>query len=516
MKLKKQAFTLVELIVVITIIAILWTIAFISLQWFSSNSRDSVRLSDVSIIKSSLELYNIDSWKYPSTTEWKIITYSWSEAWTQGVFWKATFINVSKLDKVPIDPLTGKKYIYSVTNNKQEFQLATIFETDNYVLNIINETNAWIKSATLWITWNYNWQILKVKKWSTDYILAVPSLITSTWGTLVDIINNWYLAFNWFKNLPFQYDNSWYTKLWEGWWINLVNSWLFVVYSWSINNLTTDISQRAILITNLKSAYTGTDIETNSQVANLVIIDINNTNEVAILWWTLVNNNLWWSIEIISTSSSWWTPTQSYQEQWLCDTEDITVWIYTIAACNLWTTKAWITSLSYWHYFQFGRNISYENGTWTNGTLWNNYDWKLPWWTDSWSANDWWVGESEKTTAIYSNQNTSDQALMKWPCPTWYHIPTNNEWIWINAAWTWGTNWFDLLNALKMPKSGYRIWTSWTITEINSKAQYWSASPTGTDAFFIYIGNQGFNPAYINPSNTKSRSQGHNIRCFKN
>jgi len=30
---KNQAFTLVELIVVITILAILWSIAFISLQW---------------------------------------------------------------------------------------------------------------------------------------------------------------------------------------------------------------------------------------------------------------------------------------------------------------------------------------------------------------------------------------------------------------------------------------------------------------------------------------------------
>ena len=47
----KQAFTLVELIVVITIIAILWTIAFISLQWYSKSSRDSKRISDIQNIK---------------------------------------------------------------------------------------------------------------------------------------------------------------------------------------------------------------------------------------------------------------------------------------------------------------------------------------------------------------------------------------------------------------------------------------------------------------------------------
>lgn len=41
-----KGFTLVELIVVITILAILWTIAFISLQWYSSDARDSTRISD--------------------------------------------------------------------------------------------------------------------------------------------------------------------------------------------------------------------------------------------------------------------------------------------------------------------------------------------------------------------------------------------------------------------------------------------------------------------------------------
>ncbi|MDF1682370.1 MAG: type II secretion system protein [Patescibacteria group bacterium] len=43
----KKAFTLVELIVVITILAVLGTIAFISLQGYSGEARDSKRLSDV-------------------------------------------------------------------------------------------------------------------------------------------------------------------------------------------------------------------------------------------------------------------------------------------------------------------------------------------------------------------------------------------------------------------------------------------------------------------------------------
>ena len=52
----KSAFTLVELIVVITILAILGTIAFISLQGYSAEARNSKRIQDLSSISSSLNI----------------------------------------------------------------------------------------------------------------------------------------------------------------------------------------------------------------------------------------------------------------------------------------------------------------------------------------------------------------------------------------------------------------------------------------------------------------------------
>lgn len=61
----KLGFTLIELIVVITILAILWTIAFVSIQWYSAQARDSKRLSDIQNIKKSLELFSLNTWKYP-------------------------------------------------------------------------------------------------------------------------------------------------------------------------------------------------------------------------------------------------------------------------------------------------------------------------------------------------------------------------------------------------------------------------------------------------------------------
>ena len=78
-----KAFTLVELIVVITILAILWTIAFLSFQWYSKDSRDTVRLNDLKTIEKSLELYVTKVWTYPEPSLYAEISFSWSEAWIQ-------------------------------------------------------------------------------------------------------------------------------------------------------------------------------------------------------------------------------------------------------------------------------------------------------------------------------------------------------------------------------------------------------------------------------------------------
>ncbi|MCT4617086.1 MAG: type II secretion system GspH family protein [Candidatus Gracilibacteria bacterium] len=62
MKLQKNnsGFTLIELIVVITILAILGTIAFISLQGYSAGARNSKRLSDIGNITTQMNIKRTD------------------------------------------------------------------------------------------------------------------------------------------------------------------------------------------------------------------------------------------------------------------------------------------------------------------------------------------------------------------------------------------------------------------------------------------------------------------------
>lgn len=300
---KKQAFTLVELIVVITILAILWTIAFISLQWYSKNSRDSVRTSDMSKIRTSLELFNIWSWKYPQTTSWSLVSYSWAEVWNQWTFWELTFKIVDKLDKIPRDPLTNLEYTYSLLNTKQEYELAWILEWDNTALNdSFSKTFADEKLATAKVTWTYNWQVSKVTILWTTYVLALPSIITSNSWTeldLMNIVNNWELVFNNYSNLPANYSNSSYNVNWEWSDFNIVNTWSIVVFSWDISKLLgSNTSYRVDLVENLQKAYSWTLIENDSTIKELTTIDLTETYDVETLWLLVVNNSLGWNIAI--------------------------------------------------------------------------------------------------------------------------------------------------------------------------------------------------------------------------
>jgi len=61
----KKAFTLVELIVSTTILAILTTIGFYTYTQYISDARDSVRKTDISTLDSQLNLYKKQRGAYP-------------------------------------------------------------------------------------------------------------------------------------------------------------------------------------------------------------------------------------------------------------------------------------------------------------------------------------------------------------------------------------------------------------------------------------------------------------------
>jgi prepilin-type N-terminal cleavage/methylation domain-containing protein len=262
----KKAFTLVELIVVITILAILWTVAFLSFQWYSASVRDSTRITDIKTIEKVFSIYFLKESKYPTPTDWEEITYSWTEVWTQGTFWKATRMEIWtkwNISNIPKDPLTLVKYTYSLSNNKQEYQIAGVFEWDlSLDLNNINSTYAKSIYWSTYIKWNYNGKIIKVHSWWIDYVLAVPSIIkwTTTETDLLEIIKSKDLTSMGSNNIPLNYswtlsDTNFDDKSIE--W-DIVNKDNLVVFSWSLDDLTDSPTKRIEFIENLQKAYSET------------------------------------------------------------------------------------------------------------------------------------------------------------------------------------------------------------------------------------------------------------------
>jgi len=123
-----QAFTLTELVIIITILAILSTIAFVSYSNNISKTRDDRRQLDIDNIQIALSTFKSQNWYYPLPWDTFNITYSWSIVAKQWVL--NTQVILSSLESIPTDPLDNNYYSYSVTTDQKQYQLAATLEND--------------------------------------------------------------------------------------------------------------------------------------------------------------------------------------------------------------------------------------------------------------------------------------------------------------------------------------------------------------------------------------------------
>jgi len=198
-------FTLVELIVVISILAILGTISLISFQWFSGSARDSNRVSDINNLSQSLELTSIKTGYYPLPDNSFTITYSGGIIWTQWsigeIVMNVLSADWAKLNKKPTDPLNQtKEYTYSVLKYGSVYQIRADWEGDNITYNtfshferglgwgFIDQAQASSGNPLLtYIRGTYNGVVTKTETGSIKYILAIPSLFLTN-GTGIVIL----------------------------------------------------------------------------------------------------------------------------------------------------------------------------------------------------------------------------------------------------------------------------------------------------------------------------------------
>lgn len=102
---RKNGFTLVELLIAVMIIAVLMTIAIPAYNKFNAKSRDTKRQSDIKVVQSALEQYKLDQGYYPNLPD-----LPWGGSLTSPTG------NKTYMGKLPKDPFdsqpTYPKYSY--------------------------------------------------------------------------------------------------------------------------------------------------------------------------------------------------------------------------------------------------------------------------------------------------------------------------------------------------------------------------------------------------------------------
>ena len=206
-------FTLVELVVVATILAILWAVWFSAYTWYIDGARDTNRIVELWNIRSWLQTYLIDSNNgLPLPGDYVTIQDGVEVIWYQWYAWQK-ILDAIDLKKWWTDPLDGSYYSYYVSESRNYFQLLWFLEEQNSELTtgqFFPTTNAvdyglrypTVTWESLWImVWTWNDTNIPIQE--LDEIVTTNNGILDVWATSTEytaIIKDDYLV-TWDSNV---------------------------------------------------------------------------------------------------------------------------------------------------------------------------------------------------------------------------------------------------------------------------------------------------------------------------
>jgi len=164
-----KAFTFVELIVVITILAVLATIGFASYQWYISGSYDSNRIVQLNDVHDGLELLTLSS-KLPFPANAVNITMSGSSYTLQGDV-DEKMIQAIDYNGWGFDPEFNIPLSIMLADNWKNFQLLT-YVSD---IQLLSNTPVWKANAAVVEYWNLFPKTIWKPLWiSVDKLTQTP------------------------------------------------------------------------------------------------------------------------------------------------------------------------------------------------------------------------------------------------------------------------------------------------------------------------------------------------------
>ena len=140
----EHAFTLIELLIVISILGVLASIALVSFVSAQQRGRDAARKSDLKQVFSALELYYSDYGQYPNAnTAGQIRACPSTGSGTACVWGGSSAFSDTKttyMKAVPEDPASGQKYFYRIVDSpdNQKYQLYARLENTRDINCLLN------------------------------------------------------------------------------------------------------------------------------------------------------------------------------------------------------------------------------------------------------------------------------------------------------------------------------------------------------------------------------------------
>ncbi|MDD5213570.1 MAG: FISUMP domain-containing protein [Candidatus Gracilibacteria bacterium] len=562
MKIKnKRAFTMVELIVVVTILTILGAIGFISYQGQIESSRNTSRQTDILNLGVELKNHKLKNGIYPNPGDYFNIMYNG----TGNIVAKQGFMNSkvysTEIITAPLDPNYKIPYLYSVTKNNQFYELATIIEP----IEDTEKTKTYLVGDYQTVAKDILPTILLATSTGTNNNVEISS------GTTAGNLNRLtFLANN--SSLNLAYGNNLTTPISTRTSFDSIFSESGVIYSQypgysscqeiydagrSVGSGTYQILDTNGVVTNTGcsmvfgvQAYVGGAIYTKGQSfsfdgltwyvsANTKIaytkdsgtndLPINLTDSDNIFVFdngqTLIKGTNAFIIRTLNQGATQlYNYGISYTSGRLWNEGSITNY-----GADSTTRKASYTAdkSMLGDYFQWGRNTPVSL-TGTTTSLYNttgyltggvNLSTDYGFVTTLISTGSW-LGTYHNSSSgiVWTNSGIGNNG----PCPSNYHVPTtitigSGEWkkvielvTGLTSAWT-STERGNLQKYLLLPMAGYRNYYAGDFDEQGSYGRYWASSTNGDNTYYLNFYSTG-----LSPISSNNRAYGFSVRCFKN
>ena len=234
--------------------------------------------------------------------------------------------------------------------------------------------------------------------------------------------------------------------------------------------------------------------------------------------------------EIINITWTDWAIIQTNYQKW----EDLTLnfWDldFTIMDRNLWAFKPsewdiysdWVNVSILWYYYQWWNNYWFP-WTWNIVTKGARVDasiyWTWKYFADSVYINRWnWTSWDNPINQNLRGGESNIDEYMQWPCPFWYHVPRELEWVATYNIWCRYNN-EDCFNKngesywimMKLPLAWARAYNNWNNFFDRWTAWYYRSSNKNSNATASMV-----SVLWLNPKSGFFKTRGTPLRCFKN